>query len=300
MKKSVFLKAAEFLRCPKCHAELDLNAAGNFLTCEKDSSHCFPISKGIPSFVKREEMAPEDAKWVFEYDEMAERYDELIKEYDRWLGVNLHEEFLKVAKLIIVKSSQRVLDISTGTGAALLTIKEVYPDVDLKLVGIDLSIGMLHVASRKFEDAGIEALFFQTQVKDLPFADESFDVITHSGGINTFADIPATLNEWVRVLRPGGTLLIADEGLSPTVRKTRRGVEIVKDNKLFGLQPPLEHLPPQLKNVELRWIARGTFYVINCQKLSKEELKQLETNGTEHIRIREMIEEYLKKLQSNK
>lgn len=300
MKESVFLKAAEFLRCPKCHAELNLNAAGDLLSCGKDSSHRFPIIEGIPSFVRREEISPEDAKWVFEYNEMAEHYDELVKEYDRWLGVNLHEEFLKLAKRINVKPFQRVLDISTGTGAAFLTIKEAHPDVDLELVGVDLSDGMLHVARRKFETAGIEALFLHTQVKGLPFADESFDIITHSGGINTYADIPATLKEWVRVLKPEGTLIITDEGLSPTARRTRRGLEIVKDNRLFGLQPPLEHLPPQLKNEELRWIARGTFFTIICQKLSKEELEQLETNGTEHMSIREMVDEYLKKLQSKK
>lgn len=300
MKKSSFLKATEFLRCPKCHAKLNLNSTGNVLTCKKDASHGFPVTEGIASFVKREEISPQDAKWVFEYDEMAERYDELVKQYDTWLGVNLHEEFLNLAKRVGVKPSQRVLDISTGTGRVFLTIEEAYPDVDLKRVGVDLSIGMLRVAFRKFEDAGIEALLFQTQVKELPFADDSFDIIIHSGGMNTYADIPATLKEWVRVLRPEGTLLIVDEGLSPTVRKTRRGLEIVKDNKLFGLQPPLEHLPPQLKNVELRWIARGTFYAINCQKLSKEELEQLETNGTEHIRISEMTEEYPKKLQSSR
>lgn len=295
MDRLVFLKAAEFLQCPKCHAELDLNAAGTFITCKKDPSHRFLIIRGIPSFVKREEISPEDAKWVFEYDEMAERYDELIKKYDHWLGVNLDEEFRKVTERIPIKSSQRILDVSVGTGSVFLTIKDVYPSVDLKLVGVDLSIGMLRVARRKFEDACIDALLFHTQVKELPFKDKSFDIITHSGGINTFADIPTTLKEWVRVLKPEGTLFIADEGLSPTARKSQRGLKIVESNRLFGLQPPLEHLPPQLKNVELKWIAKDTFYTVTCQKLSREELNQLKTNGTEHTRIGEMVKAYLLK-----
>jgi ubiquinone/menaquinone biosynthesis C-methylase UbiE len=295
MNKLVFLKCAEFLRCPKCHAELNLNDTGTFLTCKKDSSHCFPIINGISSFVKREEISPEDAKWVFEYDEMAEQYDERIKVYDSWLGVNLAEEFRRVIERIPIKPSQRVLDISTGTGAVLFGIKEGYPNVNIELVGVDLSLGMLRVAVRKFKQAGIEILLFHTRVKELPFKDESFDIITHTGGINTFADIPAALKEWVRLLKPEGTLVIADEGLSPTARKTQRGLKIVEDNRLFGLQPPLEHLPPQLKKVELRWIAKDTFYTITCQKLSKEELDQLKMNGTEYTRIEEMVKAYLKR-----
>lgn len=289
-----FQKCAEFLRCPKCHAELNINKAETFVVCKRDSSHRFPIINGILSFVKREEIPPEDAKWVFEYDEMAERYDESIKVYDSWLGVNFAEEFRTVIKRIPIKPTQRVLDISTGTGAVFFSIKEVYPNVKIEAVGVDLSLGMLRVALGKFKHAGIKVPLFHAQVKELPFKDESFDIITHHGGINTFAGIPATLKEWTRVLKPEGTLLVSDEGLSPTARKTQRGLKIVEDNGLFGLQPPLEHLPPQLETVELRWIAKDTFYTITCQKLSREELNQLKTNGTEHTRI----EEILKKLKA--
>jgi ubiquinone/menaquinone biosynthesis C-methylase UbiE len=290
-----FQKCAEFLRCPKCHAELDINKAETFVMCKRDSSHRFSIIDGILSFVKREEISPEDAKWVFEYDEMAERYDEGVKSYDRWLGVNLAEEFRRVIERIPIKPTQRVLDVSTGTGSEFLSIKEAYPNVKIEPVGVDLSLGMLRVALRKFKRAGIEIPLFHTQVKELPFNDESFDVITHHGGINTFADIPAALKEWVRVLKLEGTLLVSDEGLSPTARKTQRGVKIVEDNGLFGFQPPLEHLPPQLKNVELRWIAKDTFYTITCQKLSREELNQLKTNGTEHTRIEEILKKLIAK-----
>ena len=292
-------EARDFLRCPKCFEELSLDSAGTFFECKKDSSHTFPIINGIPSFVRRDEISPEDAKWVLQYDEMAEKYDEAIRLYDVWLGVNLKQEFRKVIEHVPIRSGQRILDVSCGTGAVFLFIKEVYPNVDLELVGIALSMGMLRVAQRKFTSSDMKVLLLHTQVKELPFKDESFDIITHSGGINTFADITAALKEWGRVLRPEGTLFIVDEGLSPTARKTWRGVQIVKQNKLFGLQPPLDNLPPQLKKVELRWIFRDTFYTISCQKLSKKELEQIKTNGTEHIQISEMVESYQKKLRDN-
>jgi len=296
--RNLFFKVEGFLRCPKCLSPLELSDQAEYLICMGETSHRFPIIDGIPSFVKREEISPEDARWIFEYDEKAEKYDENIKIYDVWLGVDLWKEGVNVLKEIPIEPYQRILDVSTGTGAVILRMIEAHPNASLEFVGTDLSIGMLRVAQRKFERLGLEVPLFHSHVNELPFESESFDVITHFGGINTFRDIASALKEWVRLLKPNGFLLIADEGLSPTVRKTQRGLKIVERNRLFGLQPPLQHLPPQLKNVKLWWFAKDTFYAILCQKLSKEELKELKTNGTEHIRIKELVEEMLQKLKA--
>jgi ubiquinone/menaquinone biosynthesis C-methylase UbiE len=274
--KRLFLKVEDIVCCPNCSGELELDLANDCLTCQSDSSHFFPVLEGIPSFVKREEVSAEDAEWVFEYDKKAEEYDEAIRREAKRLGVDLKEEFSTMLERIPVKSSCRVLDVSTGTGAVILRIGEVYPDALCELVGIDLSIGMLRVAQRKFAKAKIEVPLFHSQVRKLPFKNESFDVVTHFGGINTFKDIPAALGEWVRVLKHEGYLLVSDEGVSPALPKTRKGANLIKENWLFGLQPPLEHLPPQVKNVEVRWVVRDMFYAISCQKSSEKDLKELQ------------------------
>jgi len=265
----------DILRCPKCFEKLVTDSSGSILTCQGDPSHSYPIIDGIPRFVKREEISPEDAHWVFDYDETAEDYDRAVLLYNEWLGIDLVKEFKKVIEEIPVEPSSRILDVSTGTGNLIFMIMELHTETEIVFVGVDLSIGMLRVAQRKFSKAQIAAPVLHTQVMELPFDDDSFDVVTHSGGINTFSDIPAALREWVRVLKPNGFLWIGDEGVSPALRKTRRGAEIMKDNKLFGLQPPLRHLPPQVKNIGVRWWARDTFYTISCQKLSEEELREL-------------------------
>jgi len=276
VKERLFLKVRDILHCPKCQGRLEIDRVADCLTCQSDPSHGFPIIDGIPSFLRREEISPEDARWVFEYDEEAEKYDEAVKRYDEWLGVDLRREVIKVLRGITLKPFCRILDMSTGTVAVIFGIIEAHPEVSCEFVGVDLSIGMLRVAQRRFVNAKMEVPLFHSQVAELPFGNGSFDIITNFGGINTFKDIPAALREWVRVLKPNGILLVADEGLSPTLRKTRRGANIIKENWLFGVQPPLKHLPPQVKNVELRWMARETFYVISCQKLSEEELKDTE------------------------
>ncbi|MFX0094520.1 MAG: methyltransferase domain-containing protein [Candidatus Hodarchaeota archaeon] len=258
-------KAFDILCCPKCHEKLNIDTSNNTLSCQKES-HRFQIENGIPIFVKREEIAPEDGKWVFEYDETAEKYDEAILEYSTWLGVDIQKEITQLIEKFPIQASQQILDVSTGTGNIVFGIKEVYSNLPLKLTAIDLSKGFLQVAQRKFTSAGIDCLLIHSQVNKLPFQDETFDVITHSGGINTYSDIPGTLEEWTRVLKPDGTLIFVDEGVSPSVRKTQRGKDIIKANSLFAAHPPLEHLPANVKNIELQWIIRGTFYVIKCEK----------------------------------
>jgi len=274
--KQLFLKVKDIICCPNCSGDLELDLANNCLTCRTDSLHNFPIVKGIPSFVKREEISPEDAEWVSEYDEKAEQYDEEIRRGAQRMGIDLREEFSRILERVPVKPSCHILDVSTGTGALIFGIGEVFPDVSCEFVGVDLSIGMLRVAQGKFTKAKMEVPLFHSEVMKLPFRDGSFDIITHFGGINTFRDIPSALKDWVRVLKMKGHLLVVDEGVSPALRKTRKGANLIKENWLFGLQPPLEYLPPQVKRVELRWVLKDMFYAISCQKLSEDELRELQ------------------------
>lgn len=264
----------DVLCCPKCHGKLSMKGESK-IVCEK-SDHVFSLEDGMPVFVKKEEINPKDAKWVFEYDETAEKYDELIVEYNAWLEVDdLMQEFTNAFEEAPLKEGQHILDVSVGTGNVNFGIQKAYPNMKFKFAGVDLSVGFLKVAQRKFKESGIESLLVHSQVFELPFPDETFDVITHSGGINTYSDIPGTLKEWVRVLKPGGMLWIVDEGVDPAERQTTRGKRIMKDNTLFAAHPPLEHLPKEVKDIRLRWVARGTFYVLTCWKRSKKELAEI-------------------------
>lgn len=271
-----FLSIENIVRCPKCSGSMKLDPVAERFTCINDSSHIFPLVDGIAKIVTREDIGPEDAQWVFGYDEKAEQYDEMIqKEADR-LGIDMKKEYRDLLRRMPARPGCRIIDVSTGTGAVIFGIKEAYPDLLCGSVGTDLSIGMLRVARQKFKNAKMSVPLFHSQVTELPFEDQAFDVVTHFGGINTFKDIPAALKEWIRILRPDGYLLVADEGVSPALRKTRKGADIIKSNWLFGLEPPLKCLPPQVKNVELRWVVEDMFYAISCRKMPKEDLEAIE------------------------
>ena len=81
----------EALKCPRCGKKLHLNGIvdDKEIVCEK--GHIWPVTNSIPSLV-HPPMTEEDAKWIADYDEMAENYDELVLAYNDWLGIDLMKE----------------------------------------------------------------------------------------------------------------------------------------------------------------------------------------------------------------
>ena len=98
----------------------------------------------------------------------------------------MKDEYLDLITQFPVTDGQVLLDVSVGTGNVNLAIQAVYPDVDLKLAGVDLSIGFLTIAKRKFLSAGIDSLLMHSQVHTLPFADEIFDFVPILEGLTHF------------------------------------------------------------------------------------------------------------------
>ena len=97
---------------------------------------------------------------------------------------------------------QVVLDIAAGTG----TSSEPFAYSGVDVVPADFSLGMLRVGHQRRSDLGFTA----ADAMHLPFADESFDVVTMSFGLRNVADPDAALREFLRVTKPGGRLVICE------------------------------------------------------------------------------------------
>lgn len=114
----------------------------------------------------------------------------------------------------IAPTKGRLLDVATGTGDVLLGILKHRGD--LAMTGIDPSEGMLHVAREKLErKARLYSASVNVQLGDarrLPFADNTFDVVTISWGIRNVNPFQEGLKEILRVLKPGGSVVILESG----------------------------------------------------------------------------------------
>lgn len=107
-------------------------------------------------------------------------------------------------------SPQTILDIATGTGdLAIAMARQLKPE---RIVGADLSTGMMAIGKEKVARAGLERkiVFEQQDCTALTYADNSFDAVTAAFGVRNFEEIERGLSEMRRVLKPGGHLMILE------------------------------------------------------------------------------------------
>lgn len=109
----------------------------------------------------------------------------------------------KVGRIVKEWEPSALLDIATGTGDLALEFQKVMPECEV--TGSDFCPEMLAYATER----GVQ----KTLVADalnLPFEDNSYDVVTVAFGLRNMADYPKALKEMNRVLKPGGRLLVLD------------------------------------------------------------------------------------------
>lgn len=117
----------------------------------------------------------------------------------------------KMADFLPEKRPLDVLDLATGTGDQLISLRDAGVEMD-RAVGMDLSEGMLEIGRTKMARRGWgDAVKMETgDVLAIPAEDASFDAVSISFGIRNVLDVPAGLREMRRVLRPGGKALILE------------------------------------------------------------------------------------------
>lgn len=110
-----------------------------------------------------------------------------------------------------VPAGGRVLDLATGTGDIALEVLRRHPGAHV--VGADFAPEMMVVGRARPNGEKVE--WVEADAMDLPFADESFDSLTHGYLLRNVSDIPATLAEQFRVLRPGGWMAALETSPAP-------------------------------------------------------------------------------------
>lgn len=141
------------------------------------------------------------------FDQIAFRYDFLNRFLSGGIDMSWRKKAIGELKEI---NPAFVLDVATGTGDfAILTAKYLNPK---KIIGIDISEGMLQLGRKKVEkellNDRIELIKGDSEAINYP--ENTFDAITVAFGIRNFEDLDKGLTEMKRVLKPGGKLVILE------------------------------------------------------------------------------------------
>ncbi len=115
----------------------------------------------------------------------------------------------KVVKMVGKTKPKQILDIATGTGDFAIMLAEIKPK---KIVGLDISQGMLEIGKEKVAKKGLDNLIEMVlgDSENLPFENNSFDAVTVGFGVRNFEDLDKALLEIYRVLRPGGIFVVLE------------------------------------------------------------------------------------------
>ncbi len=227
------------------------------------SGERFPVRNGIPVFAEPEKLTGSNHKYNRLYEIIGGFYDDIQRVACALRGVSLEEYLWSYLRFLEIHPGDSVLETSVGTG---LNIR--YLPRGARLFGLDLSAEMLTNCQANLRRWDMEADLFLGNAEDLPFANDSFDVVFHAGGINFFNDRAKAIREMIRVAKPGSRMLIADETEEHVkgIYERSPGVGKFFKNRKGPVTAPVELVPPEMREIHLEILRNGRFYALTFRK----------------------------------
>ena len=141
------------------------------------------------------------------FDDIAGRYDFLNRFLSAGIDIRWRKKAIGYLKDI---NPQQILDVATGTAdVAIMASHLLNPK---KIIGIDISQGMLDIGEKKVEKAGLQGSIelLKGDSEAINFNENSFDAVTVAFGVRNFQHLEKGLSEILRVLKPGGKLVVLE------------------------------------------------------------------------------------------
>jgi SAM-dependent methyltransferase len=170
------------------------------------------------------------------------------------------------------RAEGNTLEVGIGRGRTL----PFYPP-DVHLTGVDLSEVAASAAQRRARELGLNATIVQGDAAALPYPDDHFETVVFSFALCTIPDDRGAVAEAVRVLCPGGRLLLLEHVRSPNriVRLIERIAEPLTLRRLADhlLREPLDHVLAE--GLELETLERSWFGLVERLAARKPEADEL-------------------------
>ncbi len=187
-----------------------------------------------------------------------------IKQFTQWAdnydnpltSITFQQTNSHIVKLLNPKPDSSLLDVGCGSG--ILIQKLLSLNRDIKLFGLDITPKMVEVAKKKFTNNSNIKIIQGSAIK-MPYEDNSFNFVTCASSFHHHPDPLLSVKEMIRVLKPGGKLLILDMCIEGFLRKLLFKVENVYHNegKVFRLSN--KEMYDLYKKVGLTQIKQSTF-----------------------------------------
>ena len=214
-------------------------------------------------------------------EKVREMFDNIAPSYDKLnhvLSMNVDKLWRRHAlKEIVDGSAQRILDVACGTGDSTISIARAAGEGST-VTGVDISEGMMALVEGKAARAGV-GYRIDLQVADgeaLPYEDGTFDRVTCAFGIRNFEHKERGLEEFRRVLKPGGRAVILELSV-PQNRLVRWGYDLYFSHLLpaiggavSGDKDAYRYLPASVHNFPVpkdfcRMMEEAGFTAVRCR-----------------------------------
>jgi ubiquinone/menaquinone biosynthesis C-methylase UbiE/uncharacterized protein YbaR (Trm112 family) len=230
------------LACPSCRGPLDVeeshrgeSVAARPLRCSRCRA-LWPVSGGLLRLYREEQVKSTDRLMRVIYNALPSLHDpatRLLLPLMQGGGSEpvMRDKYMRridLGSLIPRRDGQpaRILEIGVGAGANLPLIqRDLPPDLDAEIWGLDLSEGMLRQCQAALARSPSRPLLsarnrkirlLMADAHALPFQDHTFDRVFHVGAMGSYRDPRTALAEMARVAIPGTPIVVVDEQLDPS------------------------------------------------------------------------------------
>jgi ubiquinone/menaquinone biosynthesis C-methylase UbiE len=179
-----------------------------------------------------------------------------------WVSATLGEDEAVARRLIAswlgLREGDTVLDVGSGPGCSIRAIEAT----GARVLCLDVEPSMLAAI-----DGAVPCV--QARAEALPIADASVDAVLCAGVLHAVdpADVWVVLAELWRVVRPGGRVLVVNKGIAPWRWATTwyARMRLMLGDAACDT-PPVSLLPPEARDVWVRWVFADTFYVLGFER----------------------------------